>query len=101
MIKKMKKFLKINERLPLRLQTYLPLISYFEFELVRHLHTFRIGILIGILKEFLRNLQEFFGLLLTMRVDVCKDQEILEGNCVVFKWYFRKPTKLIQVHTAN
>ena len=73
----MKKFLKINERLPLRLQTYIPLLSYFQFELVSHLHNFRIGIPIGIPKEFLRNPQEFFGLLLTMRVDVCKVQVIV------------------------
>ena len=85
----MRKFLKINERLPLRLQTYIPLLSYFEFELVSHLHiTFRIGTPIGILKEFLRNPQEFFGLLLTMRVDVCKVQEILEGYFSNFSCMF-------------
>ena len=92
----MKKFLKINERLPLRLQTYITLLSYFQFELVSHLHNFRIGIPIGIPKEFLRNPQEFFGLLLKIRVDVCKGQEILEGYCVVFKWYSRKPTKWVK-----
>ena len=94
----MKKFLKINERLPLRLQTYIPLLSYFQFELVSHLHNFRIGIPIGILKEFLRNPQKIlWSFAEKIRVDVCKGQEILEEYCFVFKWYSRKPKKMGQI----